>query len=157
MPSTDPAPAAQDRPLVISRAAVARDWRRARMDYGKMLAVGAVGLCIDFGLFNALLYLGWPAALANVGALVVAGLVTYKGNLELTFRHRRIPNRRTALARFFAVTLVSSVVIEIVVAAASGLDPSLLVLNGVKASITGLAVLVRFVLYREWVFRDVPH
>lgn len=145
-----------DRPDSGQRTgAIGSSERSAFHDYGKMLAVGTVGLAIDFGLFNLLLQVGWNAIWANLLALVVAGLVTFKGNLTLTFAHRNIPDRRLALVRFATVTIVSVLFIEAAVALAGLMGVSVLLLNLVKAFATAIAVVVRFYAYREWVFQHV--
>ncbi len=143
-----------DRPDSGQRTgAIGSSERSAFHDYGKMLAVGTVGLAIDFGLFNLLLQVGWNAVWANLLALVVAGLVTFKGNLSLTFAHRNVADRRQALLRFAIVTVLSVLFVEAAVALAGLLSASVVTLNLVKAGVTAIAVVARFYSYREWVFQ----
>ncbi len=122
-------------------------------DYGFMLGVGAVGLTLDFTLFNVLLAVGVSAAWANLAALAVASLVTFGANLRITFRHRTVSNRWLSLLKFATVTVVSVALVQVLVVIAALFTVDALILNGVKAAGTAAAVIVRFYLYREWVYQ----
>lgn len=123
-------------------------------DYGFMLGVGAIGLTLDFTLFNVLLAAGISAAWANLVALTMASLVTFNANLRITFRHRTLPNRWLSLLKFATVTVVSVALVQVLVVIAALFTDDTLMLNGVKAAGTAVAVVVRFYLYREWVYRE---
>lgn len=70
------------------------------------LAVGSLGLAADATVLSLLQALGAGRPAARAASLVVATLLTFALNRSLTFAGR-VRHRRSALARYAAVTLIA--------------------------------------------------
>ncbi len=119
-----------------------------------MSVVGAGSVIVDFGVFNLLLAVGSTPAVANLAALAIATFVAYLANLRWTFSHREITNRSRALILFFVVNIASAAAVQVAVMAAAAISLDVAWLNGVKFAMTVVATIVRFVLYRTWVYQS---
>ena len=78
--------------------------------------VGGINTGIDYGLFNALVYLaGWPALMANTLSVAAASINSYIMNRYWTFGDRAAVPHREQLPRFFALIgtsyLIGSVIL----------------------------------------------
>ena len=124
--------------------------------------VGGLGFVVDVGLFNVLRahgpegVHGWTIAAKTI-ALVAAIAVNWIGNRVWTFRSR---TRRTDTAReaveFFIASVVGSLVALVCLGVSHyGLHLTSAFADNISANGVGLILgsLVRFVAYRQWVFR----
>lgn len=127
--------------------------RQAGREWLGMALVGAGSIVVDFGIFNGLLWLGAAPAIANLAALTVATLVAYLANLRWTFAHRDVSNRTRSLVLFFVVNIGSAAAVQAAVMIAAAITLDVAWLNGVKLAMTVVATVVRFALYRAWVYR----
>lgn len=126
---------------------------RHRKEVGGFLVVGILAVVLDFALFNALLWAGWPVWSANAVALFVSMTFAFVGNYKWTFAHREIKSLWHAYTAFAGINLLAVVFIEaVVVAAEAGWQPGALWLNIVKAAATAVATVGRFFAYKKWVF-----
>lgn len=126
--------------------AVAREWIG-------MALVGGASVIVDFGVFNACLWLGASPAVANLTALAIATFVAYLANLRWTFAHRDIGSPRRALVLFFLVNIASAAMVQGVVMVTATITLDVATLNAAKFGATVVATIARFVLYRAWVYR----
>lgn len=125
----------------------------ARKEVGGFLVVGILAVVLDFALFNALIWWGWPVWAANAVALFLSMTFAFVGNYKWTFAHREIKSLWHAYGTFTAINVVAVLFIEVVVVAAEVLwEPSGLWLNIIKAAATAVATVVRFFAYKRWVF-----
>ncbi len=125
----------------------------ARKEVGGFLVVGILAVILDFGLFNALLFVGWPVWAANAVALFLSMTFAFVGNYKWTFAHREIKSLFHAYSAFAGINLLAVVFIETVVVAADVVwEPNALWLNVIKAVATGIATIARFFAYKKWVF-----
>jgi dolichol-phosphate mannosyltransferase len=143
-----------------------RTGRLARQGVG-FLAVGGVGFLVDVGVFNLLRatvlapeHVAGGALWAKVVSVTIAIGVNWIGNRQLAFRHER---RRTGhgVARealeFLAASLLGSAVALACLAISHDvLGLTSAVADNVSANVVGLVLgtMLRFVLYRSWVFAD---
>jgi|RhiMetStandDraft_4_1073278.scaffolds.fasta_scaffold431193_1 putative flippase GtrA len=124
--------------------------------------VGGIGFVVDVGLFNLLRahgpegIHGWAIAAKTV-AVVAAIAVNWIGNRVWTFRSR---TRRTDTAREAVEFFIASVAGSLVALACLGVSHYGLHLtsafaDNISANVVGLVLgsLLRFVAYRQWVFR----
>jgi putative flippase GtrA len=124
--------------------------------------VGGIGFVVDVGLFNLLRahgpdgIHGWTIAAKTI-ALVAAIAVNWIGNRVWTFRWR---TRRTDTAReaveFFIASVAGSLVALLCLGISHyGLHLTSAFADNVSANVVGLILgsLLRFVAYRQWVFR----
>jgi putative flippase GtrA len=124
--------------------------------------VGGLGFVVDVGLFNLLRahapegIHGWTLAAKTV-ALVAAIAVNWVGNRVWTFRSR---TRRTDTAReaveFFLASVAGSLVALLCLGVSHyGLHLTSAFADNISANVVGLILgsLLRFVAYRQWVFR----
>ncbi len=118
-----------------------------------MAVVGAISVVIDFGVFNALLWLGVSPGWANLIALAVATLAAFIGNFSWTFRHRDVTSPPRALLLFFAVNVGSAAIVQlaVMITAQLTIDPAWL--NAIKFIATAVATIIRFCIYRSHVFQ----
>ncbi len=124
-----------------------------RKEVGPFVAVGVFAVAVDFALFNAMLWLGWPVWLANGLALIVSMSVAFVGNYKWTFAHREIKSLWHAYGTFTVINIAAVAFIEAVVVGAELLwQPGGLWLNIIKAAATALATIGRFFAYKRWVF-----
>ena len=132
---------------------------RELMKFG---VVGGVAFVVDVGLFNLLRahgpegIHGWAIAAKTV-AVVAAIAVNWIGNRVWTFRSR---TRRTDTAREAVEFFIASVAGSLVALACLGVSHYGLHLtsafaDNISANVVGLVLgsLLRFVAYRQWVFR----
>ena len=117
---------------------------------------GLAGVASDLATFNLLLHYGVGLTLASVVAASVGLGINFLINL-ITFSRITLPPRTliVVLAKYSIVAGLSTVyilvVFEIVLAVFELQSPVLL--NGARLSIIVTGTLVRFFLYRLWVFR----
>jgi putative flippase GtrA len=119
-------------------------------------AVGAVAALVHLGVATALLTLVLsgpgvtPALIANAAAFVVAFLVSYSGQRNLTFRSSR--SHTQSLPRYFLVAVSGLGVNEVVVA----IGIRALGMPAVAAIALGIvcAAALTFVASRIWVFQQ---
>lgn len=124
-----------------------------RKEVVPFIAVGVFAVLVDFVLFNAFLWLGWPVWLANGVALLVSMTVAFVGNYRWTFAHREIKSLWHAYGTFTVINIAAVLFIEAAVVLAEVLwTPDGLVLNVVKAAATAIATVGRFFAYKRWVF-----
>jgi putative flippase GtrA len=127
--------------------------QRHRKEIGGFLVVGILAVILDFALFNALLWAGWPVWSSNGVALVVSMTFAFVGNYKWTFAHREIRSLWHAYTAFAGINLVAVAFIEAaVVACEVAVAPGALWLNMVKAAATAVATVGRFFAYKKWVF-----
>ena len=116
--------------------------------------VGLVCLLTDIGLFNGLVFgLGRPPLEAKCWALLVTSSMAYLGHRQLTFRDRRGAGHRQDIARFAALTLLTTGLSLAPLYVARTIDGTGVVwLNA--ANLVGIAMgaAVRFVGYRSLVW-----
>ncbi|MFU0804952.1 MAG: GtrA family protein [Pseudoclavibacter caeni] len=137
--------------------------RRLLATSGRFLAVGALSSVIEIGSFNALLWLGWGAVWAKVGATAIATVNAYFGNRQWAFGSRAHRGRTAELMLFLvanAACLGLGVALvwagDALVAQATGQPAGPLVINLVNILSIGLTTLARFVLYHWVVFPVGP-
>jgi putative flippase GtrA len=127
--------------------------------------VGAFGLAVDVGGYNALMYLGGDGWLgdqplvAKTVSLIAGTTVAYLGNRFWTYRDRP----RGRLAREYSVYMVLSGVALAIALGCLAVSRYVLgltspVADNVAANGVGLALgsLFRFLSYRRYVFPDRP-
>ena len=125
----------------------------ARKEVGGFLVVGLLAVALDFGLFNALLWLGWDVWAANAVALILSMTFAFAGNYRWTFAHRQTKSLWHAYTAFAGINALAVVFIEAVVVGAEALSqPNPLWLNIIKATATAIATVGRFFAYKKWVF-----
>ncbi len=128
-------------------------------------AVGAFGLAVDIGGYNALVHLGgngWldeQPLLAKTVSLVAGTSVAYLGNRFWTYRDRprgRMAWEYTLYMALSAVALGISLACLAVSRYVLGLTSA--VADNVSANVVGLALgsLFRFLTYRRFVFPEGP-
>ncbi|MGN6325336.1 GtrA family protein [Pseudolysinimonas sp.] len=133
------------------------------------LAVGGVGFLVDVGVFNALRATALsPAHVANgelwakAISVSLAILVNWIGNRTIAFRRERRTGPRHVVLReaveFFAASLIGSAVSLICLAVSHDLlGLRTTADDNISANVIGLGLgtVLRFALYRLWVFRPV--
>lgn len=124
----------------------------ARKEVVPFLAVGILAVLVDFLLFNALMWWGWPVWLANAIALLVSMTLSFVGNYKWTFAHREIKSLWHAYGTFASINILTVLFIEVAVVGAEQLSSDGLFLNAVKAVATAIATVARFFAYKRWVF-----
>lgn len=122
----------------------------------RFLSVGAVATVVDIALFN-LLHFGLAVAplLAKTGSTVVAGMVAFFGNRELTFGDQSGRSVRRQAAAFAAVSVAGLALSLLPLAFARyGLGLTGAVALNAAANVVGLAMATAFRFYgcRRWVF-----
>lgn len=138
----------------LSNGADAGTGSRVTREWVGMALVGGAAVVVDFGVFNLLLVAGASPAVANLAALVIATMVAFVANLRWTFAHREVTDGSRALIRFFVVNVVSAGAVQISVMLAAAVSDDVPWLNAVKLAATIVATVVRFALYRSWVYRS---
>jgi len=125
----------------------------ARKEVGGFLVVGILAVVLDFALFNALIWWGWPVWAANAVALFLSMTFAFVGNYKWTFAHREIKSLWHAYSAFAGINLAAVAFIEAVVVGGELLwQPDALLLNLIKALATAIATVGRFFAYKRWVF-----
>lgn len=131
------------------------------------LAVGGVGFLVDVGVFNALRATVFsPEHVANgeiwakVVSVALAIAVNWLGNRTIAFRRERRTGPRRVVMReaveFFAASLLgSAVALVCLVISHDLLGLRTTADDNISANVIGLALgtVLRFALYRLWVFR----
>lgn len=127
----------------------------------KFLTVGGVAYVVDTGLFNLLrlTILDEKPITAKFISAAVATLVAWQGNRSWTFRHRRSSPPLRELAQFIIVNAVGMAIMMGCLAISHyvlGFTSPLA--DNISANVVGLALsmVVRFWLYRTWVFSGGP-
>lgn len=140
--------------------------RRLAREGARFLVVGAAGYVTDVGLFNLLVHVPPGAGVlhdkpltAKVLSLFAATIVTFVGNRQWTFRHRRGGGIPRQYAVFLALNVVAAGITLMPLAVsryALGLTGPLA--DNIAGSVVGvaLAMVFRFVTYRRWVFTGRP-
>ncbi len=128
------------------------------------LLVGGTGYVVDVLTFNLLLstppFEGWDPTVARVGAVAVAMVVTYYGNLVLTWAGSGVGDRRRQVVLFVVFNVVGlsfSVLTLWLSHDVLGLTSRLA--DNISANVVGLALgtMFRFWSYRRFVFApDAP-
>ena len=127
--------------------------------------MGAVGLAVDIGGYNALVHLSGHGLLdeqplvAKTVSLVAGTTVAYVGNRFWTYRHRP----RGRLTREYTLYMALSAVALVIALACLAFSRYVLDLrspaaDNVAANVVGLALgsLFRFLTYRRYVFPEQP-
>jgi putative flippase GtrA len=146
-------------------SALSRLWNQFLVYVLKFGAVGFVGLAVDIGLFNVLILGGagdgwWSHPVgAKFWSTLAAIIVNWVGNRYWTFRNDRRHHVLREFLEFFAASLAGmGVTLAFVWFTNDVLGFTSLLANNLSANVIGLGLgtLVRFVLYRYWVwgFRD---
>lgn len=127
------------------------------------LGVGGIGFLVDIGTFNILRatlfdpqHVAGGALLAKAVSTLVAVAVNWVGNRHLTFRRERGARLGPEALRFLAASLLgSSVSLACLAISHYVLGLSSAVADNLSANVIGLALgtVLRFVMYRTWVFR----
>lgn len=149
-------------PAVPRAGLLARAWRGVISYALKFGVVGGVGFLIDVGVFN-LLRVGtlgdagwWSTALgAKVISTSVAILFNWLGNRFWTFRHERHTHIAQEFVEFVAASLLGMAVsLGCLWFSHHVLGLTSLLADNISGNIVGLGLgtLVRFVLYRYWVW-----
>lgn len=145
-----------------------RRWQRLVDEGVKFLAVGGIATLVALVLFNVLVHgvpgwspgvmNGWPLT-AFVLANTVAMLVSYRGSRSWAFRHREVVGPAGGRVAYFAINTVT-MAIPLVCLAVSRyvLDLDSALADNAAANVVGLGLgtVVRFVLFRRFVFLS-PH
>ncbi len=131
------------------------------------LAVGGVGFLVDVGVFNALRatvlspdHVAGGAIWAKVVSVSLAIAVNWIGNRTVAFRRERRTGPRAVVVReaveFAAASLLGSAVALVCLVISHDLMGLRTVADdNISANVIGLGLgtVLRFVLYRLWVFR----
>lgn len=124
----------------------------------RFLAVGGVATVVDIGLFNVLHFgMGVGPLSAKVASTVVAGVVAFVGNRELTFVEQKGTSVRKQVLAFTAVSLVALLLSLLPLAIARyGFGLTGAVSLNIAANVVGLALATAFRFYgcRRWVFPE---
>jgi putative flippase GtrA len=122
---------------------------------GAFGVVGGIGFVIEVGLFQLLYgHLGSGAVMAKAVATIVAMTVAFFGHRHWSFAHRA----RTGFKREYPMFLVINGLtllmgLGIVAFARYGLDlTSAWALQGANLVSIAVGTVVRYLLYRQWVF-----
>lgn len=128
----------------------------------KFGVVGLIGWVVDLGVFNLLrtdaFGLGGVTSTplgAKVVSVAIAIVVTWVGNRYWTFRHLRRRRRWMEFAEFTAVALIGmGVSLVCLWISHYVLGFTSLLADNISGNVIGLALgtVLRFVLYRTWVF-----
>lgn len=148
-----------------SQTFLAKVWHQVIVYALKFGVVGLVGFAVDIGLFNVLLIGvagdGWwshPVG-AKFISTTVAIVVNWIGNRFWTFRHDRHRHVVREFVEFVIASLAGmAVTLVFVWFTHDVLGFTSLLADNISANVIGLALgtLVRFVLYRYWVWGYRP-
>lgn len=143
------------------RRLTARLWQLALGQGSKFVVVGLIGYVVDVAVFNLLRLdlIGWdvisgPVA-AKVISMAVATIVAWLGNRYWTFREHRRENFWTELVEFSLVAAFGAAIqIGCLALTHYVFGWTSLLADNLSSNVVGfgLATLVRFLLYRHWVF-----
>ena len=142
-------------PLEASRWTLRGTWRLIVKELSAFGVVGGVCLLLDLGLFQ-LLYAeaGVDAVLAKLIAAVVSTTAAFLGHRFWSFSHRTHTQLHRDYVRFAlvnVVTLLLSLAIVAFVRYPLGQE-SALVLQIANVASIGIGTVIRFLVYRAWVF-----
>jgi putative flippase GtrA len=142
-------------PLEASRWTLRGTWRLIVKELSAFGVVGGVCLLLDLGLFQ-LLYaeVGVDAVLAKLIAAVVSTTAAFLGHRFWSFSHRTHTQLHRDYVRFAlvnVVTLLLSLAIVAFVRYPLGQE-SALVLQIANVASIGIGTVIRFLVYRAWVF-----
>ncbi|WP_066520227.1 GtrA family protein [Curtobacterium ammoniigenes] len=141
-----------------------RDLRRASLvgDAARFSAVGLISYIVDLGIFNLLrvsaagTVLGGPVE-AKTAGVIAATIVAWLGSRYWTFRST---GRRDIVREFveFIVVSLAGYLVNVIVLAIShyGFGFTSLLADNIAGNVVGagMGALLRFVLYRRWVYRN---
>jgi putative flippase GtrA len=132
-----------------------RTWRVLAKELSAFGVVGAVCFVLELGLFQ-LFYagLGIGAVTSKLGAAVIATTAAFVGHRFWSFSHRSHTRLHRDYVRFVlvnVVTLVLSLAVVAVVRYPLGQE-SALVLQVANVASIALGTVIRFLVYRSWVF-----
>ncbi|WP_051224904.1 GtrA family protein [Pseudoclavibacter soli] len=126
---------------------------------GKFLSVGALSTLIEIVLFNAFVWLGWSLVWAKVGAVTLSTVNAYFGNRLWAFKGAR---RRAPANEAISFLLVNGACLGLgvlllwvgvhAVSLILGRSAGPFAVNIVNLASIGFTTVVRFALYRWWVF-----
>lgn len=135
-------------------------------EVSKFGVVGLAGTVVDFGVFNALRFLGESGEgilfdqplTAKILSVVVATMVTFTGNLLWTYRHLEGTRRSIAsgYVLFFVFNAIGlSFALACLWVSHYGLGLTSALADNISANVIGLGLgtIFRFWAYRKWVFR----
>jgi putative flippase GtrA len=128
----------------------------------EVLAFGLIGIAntvVDFGVYNALIFLG--ALKANAASTLVATTSSYAMNRRWTYRDRLRGGLHREYTLFFLFNLIGLGIQEAVLGLAKyglgfGENDHRLELNLFKCAGIAIAMVFRFWSYRTFVFRPAP-
>lgn len=142
-------------PLEAARWTLRGTWRLIVKELSAFGVVGGVCLVIDLGLFQVLYAeFGVDAVLAKLIAAVVSMTAAFLGHRFWSFSHRTHTQLHRDYVRFALVnvgTLVLSLGIVAFVRHPLGQENALVLQVANIASI-GIGTVIRFLVYRAWVF-----
>jgi putative flippase GtrA len=142
-------------PLEASRWTLRGTWRLIVKELSAFGVVGAVCLVLDLGLFQVLYAeFGVDAVLAKLIAAVVSTTAAFLGHRFWSFSHRTHTQLHRDYVRFVLVnvgTLVLSLGIVAFVRYPLGQENAL-VLQVANIISIGIGTVIRFLVYRAWVF-----
>ena len=149
---------------VLSSAFLTRLWNGVLSYAVKFGVVGLVGMAIDVVIFNALLLglLGegfwWQTAVgAKFVSTSIAIVFNWLGNRFWTFRHRKRSKVLAEFAEYVVASLLGMGVTLVTLWVSHNLlGLTSLLADNVSANIIGLGLgtIVRFALYRFWIWGD---
>jgi putative flippase GtrA len=122
---------------------------------GAFGVVGAVGFAVEVGLFQLLYgYAGTGAVVAKAAATLVAMTVAFFGHRHWSFAHRARTGFRREYPMFLAINGLTLLLgLAIIAFARYGLDlTSAWALQGANLVSIALGTVVRYLMYRRWVF-----
>jgi putative flippase GtrA len=142
-------------PPEASRWTLRGTWRLIVKELSAFGVVGAVCLVLDLGLFQVLYAeFGVDAVLAKLIAAVVSTTAAFLGHRFWSFSHRTHTQLHRDYVRFALVnvgTLVLSLAIVAFVRHPLGQENAL-VLQVANIVSIGIGTVIRFLVYRAWVF-----
>jgi putative flippase GtrA len=142
-------------PPEASRWTLRDTWRLIVKELSAFGVVGSVCLLLDLGLFQVLYAeVGVDAVLAKLIAALVSTTAAFLGHRFWSFSHRTHTQLHRDYVRFVLVnvgTLLLSLAIVAFVRYPLGQE-SALVLQVANVASIGIGTVIRFLVYRSWVF-----
>jgi putative flippase GtrA len=144
--------------------------RREQKRFIKFAIVGAVGMLVDYSVFNLVAYLfGLEEVLAQGVSFLAAVTTNFILNRNWTFRDSRSKRLRVQLAQYVAVNVIGLIIRTPIFIAFSyafdgllagrplplGVDPVWLAHNLALAGAIGVVLLWNYFVNRKWTFGDV--
>jgi putative flippase GtrA len=124
---------------------------------GKFFTVGLICTVVDFGVFNSLAFwvLDLDKVVANTFSFLVSGTVSFTMNRLWTFELQGKVDWMREAVPFLVVSSVGLVLQNIAIwAAGRYLSTGILIINGAKIAGVGVIWLLKFYIYRKYVFVD---